>query len=335
MANLSSPLPLSALSPPPCPSKNKRKRCHLEARTGSRILQLLGVPDLVGGRFASRCHPVHSGSCARVGRGRWLDCGYTVCGVVVAYQGHPQNKNQHCVKHREFAGLHFTGSTHVFKLLWKQIASNLDNYRSYPRIGTFIRSLVVVMVMVMVMVMVERRMGFDMFCLVSFSRPSLLPPAPPPRSRRDWRQEHALCAQECRRQQCRVEHGALGFRIPGYFQIFGAGEWCMERCIALRCIALTVLTAHRCCFKGKSARRALELTFPTTCGRRSRKVSSCTPSPSKWDQSRVRTPMAVVCSGLSFLSPSLSYTTLPPPHPNDPNIRLFELCHQRHQSSFV
>jgi len=37
-------------------------------------------------------------------------------------------------KHRDFAGLHFTGSTGVFKSLWGTIASNLDNYRTYPRI---------------------------------------------------------------------------------------------------------------------------------------------------------------------------------------------------------
>jgi hypothetical protein len=36
--------------------------------------------------------------------------------------------------HREFAALHFTGSTHVFKQLWKDIAANVDTYRSYPRI---------------------------------------------------------------------------------------------------------------------------------------------------------------------------------------------------------
>ncbi|KAI3632511.1 hypothetical protein MIR68_009617 [Amoeboaphelidium protococcarum] len=39
-----------------------------------------------------------------------------------------------CLKHREFSGLHFTGSTHVFKKLWKDIAMNMDVYRSYPRI---------------------------------------------------------------------------------------------------------------------------------------------------------------------------------------------------------
>lgn len=37
-------------------------------------------------------------------------------------------------KHKDFAGLHFTGSTAVFKNLWKEIGSNLDRYRTYPRI---------------------------------------------------------------------------------------------------------------------------------------------------------------------------------------------------------
>jgi 1-pyrroline-5-carboxylate dehydrogenase len=36
--------------------------------------------------------------------------------------------------HKDFAGLHFTGSTGVFKSLWKTIGSNIDLYRSYPRV---------------------------------------------------------------------------------------------------------------------------------------------------------------------------------------------------------
>jgi 1-pyrroline-5-carboxylate dehydrogenase len=36
--------------------------------------------------------------------------------------------------HRDFAGLHFTGSADVLKLLWKKSAANLDRYRNYPRI---------------------------------------------------------------------------------------------------------------------------------------------------------------------------------------------------------
>jgi 1-pyrroline-5-carboxylate dehydrogenase len=37
-------------------------------------------------------------------------------------------------KHPDFAGLHFTGSTGVFKHLWKTIGQNIDIYKSYPRI---------------------------------------------------------------------------------------------------------------------------------------------------------------------------------------------------------
>jgi len=36
--------------------------------------------------------------------------------------------------HKEFAGLHFTGSTGVFQHLWNTISKNIPNYRSYPRI---------------------------------------------------------------------------------------------------------------------------------------------------------------------------------------------------------
>ena len=37
-------------------------------------------------------------------------------------------------EHKDFAGLHFTGSTGVFRHLWKTIGNNIDKYRSYPRI---------------------------------------------------------------------------------------------------------------------------------------------------------------------------------------------------------
>ncbi len=36
--------------------------------------------------------------------------------------------------HRDFAGIHFTGSTAVFKSVWKSISNNLDKYKSYPKI---------------------------------------------------------------------------------------------------------------------------------------------------------------------------------------------------------
>ncbi|MFY0599505.1 MAG: L-glutamate gamma-semialdehyde dehydrogenase [Cyclobacteriaceae bacterium] len=37
-------------------------------------------------------------------------------------------------KHPDFSGLHFTGSTGVFKSLWKTIGENIDVYKTYPRI---------------------------------------------------------------------------------------------------------------------------------------------------------------------------------------------------------
>lgn len=39
-----------------------------------------------------------------------------------------------CFSHRDFAGVHFTGSTGVFNEMWKTIGANVSNYKSYPRI---------------------------------------------------------------------------------------------------------------------------------------------------------------------------------------------------------
>ncbi len=39
-----------------------------------------------------------------------------------------------CFNHRDFAGVHFTGSTGVFNNMWKTIGENIPKYKSYPRI---------------------------------------------------------------------------------------------------------------------------------------------------------------------------------------------------------
>ncbi len=36
--------------------------------------------------------------------------------------------------HRDFAGVHFTGSNSTFNQLWRTVASNLEHYKTYPRI---------------------------------------------------------------------------------------------------------------------------------------------------------------------------------------------------------
>ena len=55
-------------------------------------------------------------------------------GVIQFVPGPPAQVVGQAINHRAFSGLHFTGSTFVFKKLWKDIAANLDKYRGYPRI---------------------------------------------------------------------------------------------------------------------------------------------------------------------------------------------------------
>jgi delta 1-pyrroline-5-carboxylate dehydrogenase len=55
-------------------------------------------------------------------------------GVIQFVPGPPPEVVAQAINHPSFAALHFTGSTFVFKKLWKDIAMNIDKYRSYPRI---------------------------------------------------------------------------------------------------------------------------------------------------------------------------------------------------------
>lgn len=55
-------------------------------------------------------------------------------GVINMVQGDPAEITDVCFGHKEFAGVHFTGSTNVFNLFWKNIGANVGNYKSYPRI---------------------------------------------------------------------------------------------------------------------------------------------------------------------------------------------------------
>ncbi|KAL6307157.1 delta-1-pyrroline-5-carboxylate dehydrogenase [Sparassis latifolia] len=55
-------------------------------------------------------------------------------GVIQFVPGPPAEVVGQCIAHPDFAALHFTGSTFVFKQLWKDIASHVDTYKSYPRI---------------------------------------------------------------------------------------------------------------------------------------------------------------------------------------------------------
>lgn len=55
-------------------------------------------------------------------------------GVINMITGRSSMITEVVMKHKEFAGVHFTGSTQVFKSFWKLIGNNMENYRYYPRI---------------------------------------------------------------------------------------------------------------------------------------------------------------------------------------------------------
>ncbi len=55
-------------------------------------------------------------------------------GVINVIYGDPVMITKTILDHADFAGIHFTGSTHVFKELWKQIGNNIHTYKTYPKI---------------------------------------------------------------------------------------------------------------------------------------------------------------------------------------------------------
>ncbi len=55
-------------------------------------------------------------------------------GVINFVPGDPVEITRTALAHPEFAGLHFTGSTDVFRMLWRDVGDRIASYRSYPRL---------------------------------------------------------------------------------------------------------------------------------------------------------------------------------------------------------
>jgi len=55
-------------------------------------------------------------------------------GVINVVFGDPEMITDTVLDSPDFSGLHFTGSTTVFKNIWKNIGNNIHNYKTYPRI---------------------------------------------------------------------------------------------------------------------------------------------------------------------------------------------------------
>ncbi|MFT5078215.1 MAG: 1-pyrroline-5-carboxylate dehydrogenase [Planctomycetota bacterium] len=55
-------------------------------------------------------------------------------GVINMVMGDPVMITDTVLASPDFSGVHFTGSTHVFKDIWQKIGTNIHNYKTYPRI---------------------------------------------------------------------------------------------------------------------------------------------------------------------------------------------------------
>lgn len=55
-------------------------------------------------------------------------------GVINMVMGDPVMITDTILASPDFSGIHFTGSTHVFKDIWQKIGTNIHNYKTYPRI---------------------------------------------------------------------------------------------------------------------------------------------------------------------------------------------------------
>jgi 1-pyrroline-5-carboxylate dehydrogenase len=55
-------------------------------------------------------------------------------GVINFVPGPSAQVSERLLGDRDFAGIHFTGSTEVFQALWKQASANLTSYAAYPRL---------------------------------------------------------------------------------------------------------------------------------------------------------------------------------------------------------
>ncbi|MBI6119567.1 L-glutamate gamma-semialdehyde dehydrogenase [Salegentibacter maritimus] len=55
-------------------------------------------------------------------------------GVINMVNGDPEMVTDTVLASPDFAGIHFTGSTDVFKGIWEKVGKNIRNYKSYPRI---------------------------------------------------------------------------------------------------------------------------------------------------------------------------------------------------------
>jgi 1-pyrroline-5-carboxylate dehydrogenase len=55
-------------------------------------------------------------------------------GVINFVPGNPVEITERLLSDRSLAGVHFTGSTNVFQMLWREVGQRIDQYATYPRL---------------------------------------------------------------------------------------------------------------------------------------------------------------------------------------------------------
>ena len=90
------------------------------------------APALMGNAVVWK--PAHSAALSNWHFYRLLEEAGLPPGVINFLPGDPVEVSRRLLAHPELAGIHFTGSTAVFRSLWQTIGNNLERYRAYPRI---------------------------------------------------------------------------------------------------------------------------------------------------------------------------------------------------------
>jgi 1-pyrroline-5-carboxylate dehydrogenase len=93
---------------------------------------LAGIPALVGNAVVWK--PAHAAVLSNYYVLKLLEVAGLPPGVVNFLMGDPRKITEHVMSRAGFAGVHFTGSTEVFRSFWKTIGDNIATYRTYPRI---------------------------------------------------------------------------------------------------------------------------------------------------------------------------------------------------------
>ena len=97
-----------------------------------RLLNCVTAPALVGNTVVWKPSPMATYSNYLVYK-IFEEAGVPA-GVIQFVPGPAEKVVGQAIANPGFAALHFTGSTFVFKKLWKEIAANVDLYKSYPRL---------------------------------------------------------------------------------------------------------------------------------------------------------------------------------------------------------